>query len=88
MKCVRPAALQPGEDLVDPLERGALLTVLQPMQGRGGNTQFPGESLERGLAPALAQELGELPVELGHSGILLAQSFRMRNMFPCWRGIP
>lgn len=79
MKSIRPVAAQPGEDLVHPLQGGALLPVLQPVQGRCRNAELPREGLIRGFTTALAQELGKLPVELRHGGILLARSFRMRN---------
>jgi hypothetical protein len=80
-KNIAQPAFQPGQNLVHPLERGALFEVLEPMERRRRNAQFPRKLGVRRLPLLSPQERRKLLVKSArHTGILPKVPFRMRNI--------
>jgi hypothetical protein len=71
-------AFHPRQNLVKPLQSGALFQVLEPMKGRGRDAQFP-RKLGVGRGTLLfPQKSGELPVKSArHARIVPKASFRV-----------
>jgi hypothetical protein len=70
-----------GQNLVHSLERGALFEVLEPMERRRRNAQFPGKLGVSRFPLFSPQEGRKLFVKSArHTGILPKVPFRMRNI--------
>ena len=81
-KNVSPGAFEPVHDLLERLERDALLSIFETEQARRRDPEFPGKGSIRGFTPPFTEEDRKLIVQrLPHEETLNEMAFLMRNVF-------